>query len=102
MKKLDFNEVPKDLKPHPLFEGFSDKLKDPKVFLKTEKKLLAILKIDHKHKTVTQYVKCPECAAKREERKRIMEELGFKSINQYLEWKKIMTIIINQKNFQIR
>lgn len=99
--KIQSSKIPK-LKPNPLFKGLSEELKNPKNFLKTEKKLLAVLKSDHKHKTASSYAKCTECQSKRLERQKLMKEIGFKSIQQYLEWKKIMQIIINKKDFQIK
>lgn len=102
MPKLDLATVPKNLKPNPLFKGMSSILKDPKNYKKIEKELIKILQSDHKHKTASSYVKCVECQAKREERKQKMKEVGFKSIQQYMEWKKIMTIIINKQSFQLR
>ncbi len=101
MQKLDLNAVPK-LKPNPLFKGLSSYLKDPKNFEQTEKKLIKILQTKHKHKTALAYTKCPMCNQKRLERQQMMKEIGFKSIMQYMEWKKIMTIINNKKSFQLR
>lgn len=101
MQKLDLSQVPK-LKPNPLFKGLSSDLKDPKNYKKVEKKLQAILKTDHTHKSATSYAKCKACNLKREERQKVMKEIGFKSLPQYLEWKKIMVIIINKANFQLR
>lgn len=99
--KLDVNKVPK-LKPNPIFKGLSSSLKDPTNYLKTEDSLQSILKSDHKHKTASSYVKCEDCQTKYNERKKLMKKIGFKSIQQYMEWKKIMTIIINKKNFQLK
>ena len=67
-----------------------------------EKQLIEILKSDHKHKTASSYAKCSECQQKREERKQKMKDIGFKSIQQYMEWKKIHEIIRNKKSFQLR
>lgn len=102
MQKLDLSQIPNNIKPNPIFKGLSSDLKDPKAFKKIEKKLQSILKADHKHKTASSYAKCEECNKNREERKKTMKDLGFKSIQQYMEWKKIMTIIINKKDFQVR
>lgn len=102
MKKLDLSTVPEDLKPHPVFEGMDESLKDPERFQPIEDQLQAILKIDHQHKTSKSYSKCKECADKRQKRLETMREIGFKSLQQYLEWKKIMSIIINKKSFQVR
>lgn len=101
MQKLNLKEVPK-LKPDPIFKGFSDELKDPKNFMKIEKQLAKILKVTHKHKTTLSYSKCPMCQAKRVERQTKMKELGFQSIIQYMQWKKIHTIIKDKKSFQLK
>lgn len=102
MKKLDFTTIPKNLKPNPIFKGMSSFLKDPANYESTEKKLIEILQSGHKHKTASSYVKCVECQNKREERKQRMKEIGFKSIQQYMEWKKIHTIIKDKKSFQLK
>jgi len=100
MPKLDLKTIPKP-KPNQLFKGFPRSLKNPKNIDKTETKLTEILKSDHTHKTVKSYATCASCNEKREERKKAMKELGFKSFQQYFEWKKIHTIIKNKADFQL-
>lgn len=102
MQKLDVKEVNKKRKPNPIFKGLPTKLKDVACFERVEKELYEILKSDHKHKTAGAYVKCQECNSRREERQTKMKKIGFKSYQQYLEWKKVMSIIKNQSNFQLR
>lgn len=102
MNKLTLEQIQAKHKPNPLFKGLSSKLKDPANFEPTEKRLIEILRTDHKHKTASSYVKCAECQAKRSERTMLMKDIGFKSMAQYLEWKKIMTIIKEKKSFQLR
>lgn len=102
MKKLDLTTVPKKIKPNPLFKGMSNYLKDPKNFNKVELELINILHSGHNHKTASAYVKCKECQSKREERTKRMKEIGFKSLQQYMEWKKIHTIIKDKKSFQLK
>ncbi len=99
--KLQPSKLPK-LKKNPLFKGFPENLKDPKSFKDTEDKLQAILKSNHNHKTASSYAKCKECQEKRVERQSMMKKIGFKSIQQYMEWKKIMVIISNQKDFELK
>lgn len=101
MQKLDLQTVPK-LKFNPIFKDLPESLKDPKCFKRIEKKLNAILNSDHKHKTVTGYVTCAWCSEKRTERYKLMEKIGFTSIGQYMDWKKVMTIISKKKNFQVK
>ena len=98
--KLDLAKVLK-LKPNPIFKGLSNALKDPKNYKRTEKKLKVILKSDHTHKTPSSYVKCLECQEKLGKKRRLMKEIGFKSFGQYLEWRKVMEIIIKKKDFQV-
>lgn len=101
MEKLDLTTVPK-LKPNPIFKGMPAKLKDPKNYKEIETKLQRCLISDHKHKTLKTYMKCERCQAKFQKRKVMMKEMGFKDGMQYAEWKKIMSIIINEKSFQLR
>lgn len=101
MKKLDINEVPK-LKPNPLFKGLPASLKDPKRFKKIESELFNMLQSDHKHKTVKGYVTCAWCNKKRELRENRIKALGFKTMGQYLEWRKLMQIIIRGGNLRLR
>lgn len=101
MAKLNLKAVP-NLKPNPVFKGLSKKLKDPKCFLKIEEQLNDIIKTDHKHKDVKEFVTCAWCQANREKRQKLMQKLGFKNIVQYLEWKKIMILINNKKDFKLK
>lgn len=101
MKKLDLKSIGKS-KPNPIFKGLPSHLKDPKCYKDIEKKLRDTLKSDHYHKSVKEYVTCMFCQQKREERQKVMKEMGFKNIGQYLEWRKVMDIITNQRNFQIK
>lgn len=102
MQKLDLTTLPKKIKPAPIFKGLKKSLKDPACFEEIEKKLIDIIRINHTHKTASSYAKCEECNKKREERKKVMKDIGFKSIQQYLQWKKIHTIIRDKKNFQVK
>lgn len=102
MKKLDLKDVPDDLKPNPVFDGMDESLKNPERYKEIEDSLNAILKIDHVHKTAKSYSKCKECTDKRHKRREEMFKFGFKSLIQYLEWKKIMDIIINKKDIKLR
>lgn len=101
MKKLDLSKVPK-LKKNPIFLRFPMKLKDPESFQKVEDELAEIIKSDHTHKSVKDFVACEGCNEKLKKRQEKLKELGFKSYTQYLEWKKIMTIIKEQKSFKLR
>lgn len=102
MDKLDLKTVPKNLKPNPIFKGLPDTLKDPKMFDEVEKKLRLATLSDHKHSTVKSYVGCKRCKDKFAKRQAIMKEYGFKDIKQYMEWKRVMSIIKQKRNFQLR
>lgn len=99
--KLTQKEIAK-AKPNPIFKGLPAKLKDVSIFISTERQLLRTLKSTHKHKSVKAYANCEKCQAKRTKRLELMKELGFKSFEQYQEWRKVMSIIHNQKDFQIK
>lgn len=90
------------LKPNEVLSGLPDKLKDPAMFTVIERKLAKIIKSDHKHKTAKIYVKCAECQEKRQKRLDEIKALGFKNIQQYLEWKKIHYIIKNKQDFRVK
>lgn len=98
MEKLDLKKVGK-LKPNPIFKGLRASLKDPKNFKKIQKQLF--LSSEHQHKTVRAYVSCAWCNEQREAKRKLMKQIGFKSYAQYLEWQKIMLIIVNKKSFQL-
>lgn len=98
MSKLNLKAVP-NLKPNPLFVGLKESLKDPKCFKKIEEKL--VIKSDHTHKSVKDFVACESCNGQRLARQKNLKKLGFTSFNQYLTWKKIMQILINKKDFQL-
>lgn len=102
MKKLDISTVPETSKPHTILDGLPDSLKDPARFKDVEKQLMLVSLTSHKHKTASSYVKCEECQVKYKERKQLMKDLGFKNTGQYMEWKKIMLIIINKQSFQVK
>lgn len=102
MKKLDLSQVPKDLKPNPVFDGMSESLKDPACFEGIEKRLADTVRTAHRHRTVAAYVRCRPCSGNRLKRQSLMKEMGFQGIAQYLEWKKVMTIIRDKKDFQVR
>jgi hypothetical protein len=102
MKKLDLNTVPDTIKPSKMVIDLPENLKDVKYFKKIEKELFTKFTTGHKHKTVKSYVKCEPCQEMFMKRRERIKELGFKSIQQYQLWKKIMTIINNKSSFQLR
>ena len=102
MKKLDLSTVPKKLKPDPVFKYMPSSLKDPACFDGIEKQLADVMRSDHKHRSVKSFVTCAWCQGNLKKRQELITTLGFKSYDQYLNWKKIMTIIKDKKDFQLR
>lgn|SRR3990167_2871609 len=100
MQKIDPKEASK-LPTHPLFKDLPKELKDPKCFMPIERKLTRIMYSDHKHATVKGFVKCKRCQAKFMKKREELKKLGFKGVEQYQGWKRIMTIIHNEKDFVI-
>ena len=101
MEKLDLSTIGK-MKTSPLLKGLAGELKDPKCFKAIERQLEDCVKVSHKHKNATDWAKCSQCQLNFVKRRQLMKKLGFKSGIQYLQWKKIMGIIINKKNFQVK
>ena len=102
MKKISIKKINKKGETPKVLEGLPDNLKNPEMFYIVEKELAKILESDHKHKTVKEYVSCAWCNQKRELRQNKVKSYGFQSLAQYLEWKKIMDIIINKRNIQLK
>ena len=89
------------LEPNPIFKGLPQALKDPKGYKKVEKRLFEILKSDHTHKKPSAWMKCKDCQDKFTNRKSELKKIGFKSFQQYLEWRKIMDVIINKREINL-
>ena len=100
MKKYDVSKI-KDLPTHPLFKDFPEELKDPDCFMKIEKKIDSIMHSDHKHKLIKAFVKCKRCQDKVKKKGEYIRSLGFTGVEQFQMWQKIMTILINEKDFKL-
>ena len=96
MNKFTQEQIGK-AKVNPIFKGLSDELKDPKNFKKVEKKIANVMVSDHKHSTIKAFTNCIRCQNKLTKKRETIYKLGFKDINQYQNWKKIMGYIINKK-----
>jgi hypothetical protein len=94
-------KIIKEAKENPIFEGLPDKLKDPKNFIETEQKIVNTMVSDHRHKTIKQFIKCKRCQAKVKKKAEMIRDLGFKSFEQYQNWKRIMGIMINKQNLKL-
>ena len=90
-----------ELKPMPILKDLPEKLKDPKCFEPIEKKIWLMMKSDHKHRTISGFNKCKRCQAKRKKRNEYIKETGFKNYEQYIKWRRIMSIIHNKEDFEI-
>jgi hypothetical protein len=88
-------------KVNPIFEGLSDDLKDPKQFKSIEKKIANIMLSDHKHRKVAVFMNCKRCQVKLEKKRALIRDLGFRDVQQYQGWKKIMGIITNKESLQL-
>lgn len=100
MKKQTLNKI-KNAKENPIFEGLSDKLKDPKNFEAIERKIANTMISDHKHTTIKQFIKCKRCQDKVRKKAEMIKEMGFKDFAQYQNWKRVLSVIINKENFQL-
>jgi hypothetical protein len=86
---------------NPIFEGLSEALKDTSCYAGIEKRIAAIMYSDHPHKTLKGFVRCKRCLPKMQKRQDALKEIGFASYPQYLEWRRVMSIIIGQQNIQL-
>jgi len=91
---IKLKDLPKGKnKPHPLLKGLPEELKNHHNFLEIEKNLAQFLITSHRHKTPASYIKCEPCQKRRTDRQDAIKALGFTSFQQYMEWKKIMSVI---------
>lgn len=101
MKKKDVEKLLKGLKPHPVFLSLPEELKDQACYAGIEERVAKAMFSDHKHKTIKAFVACKRCSEKLTRRRALLTEIGFKSTEQYLEWKRVMDIIINDRPIKI-
>lgn len=95
---IKLKDLPKKNRKIPkILEGLPEELKNYDKFFEVERQISSHLLTSHKHKSPATYVKCVECQEKRKSRTDYLKELGFKSYEQYLEWRKIMLIIQSGK-----
>jgi hypothetical protein len=98
--KLDVEAVNK-LKVAELMRDIPKKLKNPKCYPEIERKLYRIMYSDHHHPTLKGFTKCKRCQAKHEKKLEAIKEFGFKSVQQYLGWKQIMDVIVNNRKIMV-
>lgn len=80
--------------PNPLLVGLPKHLKDPENYIKVQKALLETLAGRHSHGELIEWGNCITCQSKLEEHGLLMKRLGFKSPAQYMEWQKVMRIVL--------
>ena len=99
MKKLSLKKINK-LDEHPQLKNLPEELKDPARFEEIERELMKIMLSDHSHagarKPLQSFLNCKRCHDKMIKKRRRIDELGFESYEQYLLWKKVNSIIINE------
>lgn len=98
--KLDVRKIGK-IPTNPLFDDLPEALKDSACYVDIERRLNQAVFSDHPHKTMKGYARCKRCTAGRERQAAIKKEVGFTSQDQYLEWKRIMSIIISQSDIHL-
>ncbi|MDO8094437.1 MAG: hypothetical protein Q6360_13245 [Candidatus Brocadiales bacterium] len=79
--------------PNPLFDDLPKALKDPENYKKVQKLLIEALATRCSHSDMEGWAKCLECQAAKVNRENVMNKLGFKSMAQYMAWKKVHEII---------
>lgn len=62
--------------------------KDPKNFMKIERALLETLTCGKSHADPSEMALCKKCTENMLERRKLMGRFGFRSIEQYMAWKK--------------
>lgn len=101
MRKLTIKEMGK-AKLNPIFKGLPKELKDKSRYVAIEKQVRDVMYSDHQpHKSMKGFVACKRCAAKLARRQQLLKDLGFTSYPQYMEWKKIMSIIISERDITL-
>lgn len=98
--KLDLTKT-NELKTAPIFDGLPEALKDKNSYAGIERQIALVMYSDHKHASVKGFVRCKRCSAKIRQRRELLISLGFKGYEQYLQWRRVMEIITNEKDFEL-
>lgn len=93
--KIGLKDLPKRYKQNPELKGIPDELKEVGRYKEIEKHYANILLTSHKHKTPRTFAKCVECLNKIQERRDYIKKLGFKDYAQFMLYRRVMGIIIN-------
>lgn len=97
MSKLTIAEIAK-LPTNPIFEGLSDSLKETGQLEDVDRQIRLLMHSDHKHATVKGFTRCKRCMAKVDRRRELLSSIGFSSYPQYLEWKRVLGVMINKQD----
>lgn len=93
--KIGLTDLPKKYKQHPMLKNIPDDLKDIEKYREVEKKLVSIMLSSHKHKAPSAFANCPDCSSKFTERREYITGLGFKDYGQFMLYRRVMNLIIN-------
>ena len=81
------------MKPHPIVSGMAPHLKDPKNYQKIRKVILNSLATKHSHSDISGWAGCSSCQMKFAGKSKLLKDLGFKSVAEYMVWQRIHTTI---------
>lgn len=93
--KIGLTDLPKKYSQHPMLKGIPDELKEIKRYRKVEREYSLIMLTSHKHKTTATFAKCEDCTKKMQERREYLQKLGFKDYAQFMLYRRVMGLIIN-------
>ena len=93
--KIGLTDLPKKYKQHPMLKDIPDALKDIERYKEVEKEFASIMLTSHKHKTPAGMMACAECSKKVKERREYLIKLGFKDYGQFMLYRRVMNMIIN-------
>ncbi len=92
----DVSQFAKAKNLNPWYYGLPDYLKDPAHYYKIEKLIYETLASSCSHGEVMEWASCVKCQKRFFERNSVLKHLGFSNPRQYLNWKKVMNLIINK------
>lgn len=93
--KIGLTDLPKKYKQHPKLKGIPDDLKEVKKYREVEKTYASIMLTSHKHRNPKSFAACDDCSKKMEERRAYVKSLGFKDYEQFMLYRRVMGLIIN-------
>ena len=79
--------------PNPLLASLPPHLKDQANFDKIQRALLETLVCRKTHSDVVKMAECTKCTENMLVRRKLLKELGFQSVAQYMEWRKVHEVI---------